>query len=228
MDACLCQLYPSFIEAYRNYSKYLNQKNYLLKEAKRQSKPRANVINFLDIFDEKLSELGYFIYLKRKQFCDIVSDYATEYYKNISSGKESINLVYQAGAKSKQELFTLFLNSREKDLKSGFSTTGIQREDIEITLDGLSAKDFASQGQQRSIALALKLAESDVIKKATGIEPVILLDDVLSELDFSRQDYLLHHITDKQVFITSCDEERIKLSQSKKFFVKNGEVRVCT
>ena len=104
----------------------------------------------------------------------------------------------------------------------------MHREDIEFYLDGKPAKDYASQGQQRSIVIALKLAESDMMENFTEIAPVILLDDVLSELDFQRQDYLLNNIRGKQVFITTCECERIKLSDSKKIYVENGRIKeIC-
>ena len=112
-------------------------------------------------------------------------------------------------------------------MAAGHTVNGIHREDLDIFLNRVPAKEYASQGQQRSIVIALKLAESDIMEEITGIAPVILLDDVLSELDFQRQDYLLNNIKDKQVFITSCDSGRIALSNSKKFYVENGTVTEC-
>ena len=100
----------------------------------------------------------------------------------------------------------------------------MQREDIEILINGSDSKEFASQGQQRSIVLAMKLAESDILREKCDTNPVILLDDVLSELDFSRQEYLLNNIEGKQVFISSCDENRINLAKSRKYLVKDGVI----
>ncbi|MEG2191815.1 MAG: DNA replication/repair protein RecF [Oscillospiraceae bacterium] len=225
MDACLCQLYPNFISLYKQYNKYLEQKNYFLKNIRKFSKDEQ--ASYFNIFDEKLSALSCALYYKRKEFCDMLSVYATEYYNKISQGREKINIVYKYSATSIKEFYELFFENRIRDAKMGYETVGIHREDIEITIEGLSAKDFASQGQQRSIVLALKLAESDIMKKVTGTEPVILLDDVLSELDFFRQEYLLNNIKDKQVFITSCDENRIKLAKSKKYYVENGKISEC-
>ena len=105
------------------------------------------------------------------------------------------------------------------------SLTGPHRDDIEININGVSARSFGSQGQKRSAAIALKLAEAEVIKKFTGENPVILLDDVMSELDTSRQDYILNHIRDRQVFITCCDPGSIlRMSEGKTFNVINGKL----
>lgn len=225
MDACLCQLYPSFIDNWREYNRILEQKNAFLKNV--NSYKDSERIAYFDIFDSGLSVYGNRIYEKRKEFCQMLSKLGCEYYRQISSEKEEIEIKYQFAAENEDELYSLHYFNRNKDCRFGYSTCGIHREDIEITINGLAAKDFASQGQQRSIVLALKLAESDIMHQVTGIDPVVLLDDVLSELDFSRQEYLLNNIKNKQVFISSCDSERIKLSDSKKFIVKNGEICEC-
>ena len=98
-----------------------------------------------------------------------------------------------------------------------------------LTIDGLSARTFCSQGQQRSIVLALKLAEADILYRKTGERPVILLDDVMSELDMSRRDYLLNHLDGRQVFITCCDPETVRLMETGRgFYVEKGTVRQDT
>ena len=114
------------------------------------------------------------------------------------------------------------MSNRSRDIALGYTGTGVHREDIDILLNDMPAKEYASQGQQRSIVIAMKLAEGDIMEQCTGTAPVILLDDVLSELDFSRQDYLLNNIKGRQVLITSCDEGRIQQSGSRKFFVDSG------
>ncbi|MEG2929073.1 MAG: DNA replication/repair protein RecF [Oscillospiraceae bacterium] len=225
IDGALCQLYPGYIKTFKTFEKYLEQKNSLLKNFSKYNKREGEEI--LEIYNSKLGALGYEIYKKRREYIEILGQKASDYYSQLSAKREEISFEYLSFATQKEEFYDLLMESSERDKRAGFSTCGIQREDIEIRIDGISAKDFASQGQQRSIVLAMKLSESDILKEITHSEPVILLDDVLSELDFSRQEYLLHHIDNKQVFISSCDEERISLAKSKKYFVKNGVIREC-
>ena len=105
---------------------------------------------------------------------------------------------------------------------------GPHRDDLDIRIDGLSARTYGSQGQQRGIVLALKLAEADVLFAATGERPVILLDDVMSELDTSRRDYLLNHIEGRQVFLTCCDPETVRLmGKGKRFSVSGGKIQAA-
>ena len=116
--------------------------------------------------------------------------------------------------------------NREKDLKLKTTSVGPHRDDLAIEINGLSARTYGSQGQQRSIVLALKLAEADILFEKTGERPVILLDDVMSELDMSRRDYLLNHLDGRQVFITCCDPETIKLMEKGRgFLIENGVVQ---
>jgi DNA replication and repair protein RecF len=126
--------------------------------------------------------------------------------------------------KTRQEIYEKLISARERDKVLGYTSTGIHREDIDIYIDGKKAGEYASQGQQRSIVIAMKLAESDIMQQVTDIAPAVLLDDVLSELDRTRQDYLLNNVKGRQVFITSCHIERIQLSDSRKFYVENGVV----
>ena len=108
---------------------------------------------------------------------------------------------------------------------TGVTSIGPHRDDIDFKINGISARKFGSQGQKRSVALAVKLAEAEVITKNTGECPIILLDDVMSELDATRQNYILNHIKGMQSFITCCDDQSVKnLIAGKKFIVKNGSV----
>lgn len=225
IDGALCQLYPSYIKTYKTFEKYLEQKNSLLKSYSRY--PTVQAQELLNIYNKNIALYSYEIYLKRKQYIDMLADKAEHYYSNISANREKISFEYIYFADSQEGIYRLLQQNIDNDIRAGFSTVGVQREDVDIKINDISAKDFASQGQQRSIVLSMKLSESDILKDITRAEPVILLDDVLSELDYSRQEYLLHHIVGKQVFISSCDEERISLAKSKKFYLKNGEITQC-
>ena len=115
--------------------------------------------------------------------------------------------------------------SKNSDILYGATNIGAHRDEINIKIDDISAKNFGSQGQQRSAALALKLGEAEILKEITGERPVALLDDVMSELDVHRQDYILNHIRDWQVFITCCEPSTVlRLYDGKKFEIRHGRV----
>ena len=222
VDGAICQIYPNYIKTYKTFEKYLEQKNSLLKNSGKY--PITEFNSTLDIYNRNIAVLSCEIYKKRKEYIDMLCVKAKEYYSKISSGREEIEFKYIPFAECEEDFYHKLCESIDADKRAGFSTCGVQREDIEIYIDGENAKEFASQGQQRSIVLGMKLAESDILKEICEINPVILLDDVLSELDFKRQEYLLENIEGKQVFISSCDENRINLASSRKYLVKNGEI----
>lgn len=221
-DACLCQMYPGFMENYRQYLHVIDQRNNFLKTIKNYDESQINAI--FDSLDMTLANLGYEIYKMRKEFIGLLADYAGEYYDKISHGKEKLTFVYRDMGKTRDEILNKLVYNRDRDKILGYTSTGIHREDIDIYLDGKKAGEYASQGQQRSIVIAMKLAESDIMQQVTDVAPAVLLDDVLSELDSARQDYLLNNVKGRQVFITSCHIERIQMSESKKFYVDSGVV----
>lgn len=224
VDGALCQIYPSYIKVFKTFEKYLAQKNSLLKNREKYSVREFN--ETLEIYNRNIAVLSCEIYSRRKEYIDMLKEKAGFYYDKISSGREKIDFNYLAfcDKPNPESFYSLLCESIEADKRAGFSTCGIQREDIEIMIDGADSKEFASQGQQRSIVLGMKLAESDILKEKCDTNPVILLDDVLSELDFKRQEYLLNNIEGKQVFISSCDENRINLASSRKYLVKDGVI----
>lgn len=222
MDACLCQLYPAFIASYRRYNRVLAQRNAFLKN--RRDYSAADAENFLGIYDTELATYRVQIYRFRTEFINYLSRFGQKYYQNISGGKESISFEYNPSVTDFEGIVEKLASVRERDIAMGFTTHGPHREDINIKINGVSARDFASQGQRRSAVIAMKLSEREIMQQVTGIAPAILLDDVLSELDYSRQDYLLNNITGRQSFITSCHLERINMSAAKKFYVEGGRI----
>lgn len=224
VDGALCQIYPGYIKVFKTFEKYLAQKNSLLKNRDRYSPQEFS--ETLDIYNRHLAYLSNEIYLKRKEYIEMLCEKAKSYYEKISSGRETIGFNYLAfnSDGSEESMYRKLCENAQADMRAGFSTCGVQREDVEIVIDGKDSKEFASQGQQRSIVLSMKLAESDILREKCEMNPVILLDDVLSELDFRRQEYLLNNIEGKQVFISSCDENRINLAKSRKYLVKNGVI----
>ena len=195
----------------------------------------TELIDTLDVWDERLILFGTEVVQERAAFCKDLEPRAAEIYRGIAKNREEITLSYApfGGAETKTEIAERFSealkNARNADARAGFTSVGPHRDDLTLTIDGLSARTFGSQGQQRSIVLALKLAEADILYRKTGERPVILLDDVMSELDMSRRDYLLNHLDGRQVFITCCDPETVRLMETGRgFYVEKGTVRQDT
>lgn len=201
LDAALCQLYPGYLSLWRRYARALTQKNALLKDARRFS----GLTDLLDSFDEELAVCGASLIRYRMEYVSGLFPDACQNYASISDESEVCTFSYCPTAEQEPALREAIAAARTADLKMGYGTVGPHREDISVFIGKTDARVFASQGQQRSAVLSLKLAEASRIEAVTGHSPVILLDDVLSELDRVRQDYLLGRIEGRQVFITSCD-----------------------
>ncbi|MBQ6931118.1 MAG: DNA replication/repair protein RecF [Clostridia bacterium] len=213
LDIALSQLKPKYAKSLLEYNKILAQRNATLRVAR----DNPSFLAMLDIWDEELAQKGAVIIDSRMRCLESLKEYACPAYDEISSGKETLTLRYKEYAREKaqgrQEIYeSLIAALREKrdgDVDRCITSVGAHREEFSIELSGKSARNFGSQGQQRSAALSLKLAEADLIAKATGEEPVILLDDVFSELDPQRQKYVVSRLQNRQVFITCCDEENL-------------------
>jgi DNA replication and repair protein RecF len=177
----------------------------------------------LDVFEAEIAENGVKIINLRKRYLNALDEFLPNLYDGISKGKEILETKYISNISD--NLLQELKNSRKEDMYSGVTSVGPHRDDIEFKINGISARSFGSQGQKRSVALAVKLAEAEVIRKKTGECPVILLDDVMSELDKTRQNFVLNHIEGMQSFLTCCDESNIEnLKSGKKFTVRNGGV----
>ena len=226
-DNALCQIKPGFTQYLTKYKKNLVQRNAILKDYKYNT----SVEMMLDIFEENLAQLGAQIILQRKKYLEALQQQAATIYTGITAGKEQLKITYRCSFESeceatlKESFLAALKKSRSEDMQTLSTSVGPHRDDIEIFIDGISARKFASQGQQRSAVLALKLGEANVLGKKTGQQPIALLDDVMSELDEMRQDYILHHIEDWQVFITCCDPHTIlRLKEGKTFHIHQGQL----
>lgn len=221
-DSAISQLYPSYLAALTEYNKVLNQKNSLLKTA-----AGSNVKQTLWIWNEQLSELAVKIMSARRGFTEYIASAAGAIQFEISS--ESLGIEYipniRSDDMSKESVYE-YLNSRaEREIAASASLYGIQRDDIGISVDGREAKIFASQGQQRTAALSMKIAQSDYINSVKGEYPILLLDDIMSELDISRRMYLSERIRGKQVLITSTDTDLDgKDTVTRQFRIEKGTV----
>ncbi len=228
LDTALCQLKPSYAENLAGYKRSLMQRNALLKDIHLNSQ----LYDMLDSWDESLARYSAAVILERLKYIDILSLYSKEIYSGISEYKEEFSVSYSRKniTDINISVHELYLNELEKikearkeDILTRSTTVGPHRDDLDIKINNVSARSFGSQGQQRSCALALKLGESEIIKKITGETPVALLDDVMSELDEKRQDYVLNHINDRQVFLTCCDPSQVlRLCTGKSFLIKGG------
>lgn len=230
LDGALCQLRPSYASTLHVYHRALAQRNALLKDIGRF----PELHDTLEVWDARLAKLGVAVMVERRQYVENVAPRAAEVYQGISRGKEDLALAYSPSPKPPEgccpqeweKVFREELRRAEKsDIRSGFTSVGPHRDDLEISLSGLSARMYGSQGQQRSTVLALKLAEAQTLSELSGETPIVLLDDVMSELDQSRQDYLLNHLHGRQVFVTCCSPETVSLQETgKRFRVEAGKV----
>lgn len=220
LDIAIGQLYPNYIEILKSYSRAVMQRNRIIKDYRYDK----TLSVMLDVFEKEIADTGNKIIKYRKKYIDMLDEFVSSIYSGISSGKEKIESEYIT--KSGEFIDTEMLKfAREKDMFTSTTSVGPHRDDVNFKINGISARNYGSQGQKRSVALSLKLAGAEVIKQISGEYPICLLDDVMSELDENRQNYILNHIRDWQSFITCCDTSNIKnLKEGKIIKIKNGEV----
>ena len=206
IDMELCQLDKIYLSDLTNYNKVLMQRNKLLKDLTY----RPDLLETLSTWDYKLIEYGRRIIEKRREFVNSLNEIIGDIHFKISGGKENLIIKYEPNI---EDIFfeDELIKSKNKDLKLCQTTVGPHRDDIIFLVEGIDIRKFGSQGQQRTSALSLKLSEIELVKRITGNTPVLLLDDVLSELDSNRQNYLLNSINNTQTIITCTGlEEFVK------------------
>ena len=225
IDLELSQLDKIYLNNLSNYNRIINQRNHLLKDL-REAGRQENLIQTLDIWDMQLVQYGNEIIKKRKEFIEKINEIISYTHKKLTGGKENIELVYEPGSGS-LSLEDALKKNREKDMRFKNTSVGPHRDDICFMTKDLDIRRFGSQGQQRTAALSLKLAEIELVKSVIHDTPVLLLDDVLSELDKYRQNYLLDSIHDIQTLITCTGMDEFinhRFSINKVFHVFNGQV----
>ncbi len=210
MDIDLCQFNKNYFYALNKYNKILNQRNKLLKSGNLQS-----IKETISIWNEQLSEQACYIILKRLELIEKLKVFAERAHYYLTDNQEQMVLSYVGLTDTdkntlKEKLIKLYESSLEKDLNLGYTTVGPHRDDIKIIVNNVDIRHFGSQGQQRSCALSLKLAELEIFKSNLGEYPVLLLDDVLSELDEFRREKLLKIINNFQTLLT-CTEYNLNL-----------------
>ena len=222
MDMELCQLNKVYLSDLANYNKIVIQRNKLLKDMYF----RNDLEDTLDVWDLQLCEYGYKIIKMREEFVERLNKIIYDIHHSLSGGKEQLKILYLKNCE-KESLYEKLKLSREKDFKLKTTSVGPHRDDLGFFFDDMDVRKFGSQGQQRCAALSLKLAEIELVKSTTGDTPILLLDDVLSELDINRQNYLLNHIHDIQAMITCTGLDEFvncRFSIDKIFKVTDGTV----
>jgi len=228
-DHALCQLRPNYEAALAEYNKILEQKNRILKD--RYENPA--LLQVLPEYNVRLCQVGALLISYRSRFFEALGKAAAVYHNQFSGGAEEFCLEYKTVSNIKDpfapvnelnQLLQEHLESHERaELESAQCLTGPHKDDFDITLSGMSLKSFGSQGQVRTGTISLKLAQRELMAKQTGQMPVLLLDDVLSELDPGRQDFVLNQISEGQVFITCCEPGRFT-KLGKTIEIRKGEV----
>ncbi|MBQ4612117.1 MAG: DNA replication/repair protein RecF [Clostridia bacterium] len=231
VDSAYCQLHPAYVGTLAEHAKILTQRNAFLRQASEQRTTYAE--KMLSLWDHSLAVASARLTAARCRYIQKLQPLAAKIYDGLSGGREQLTLewesvAYKEDASSAQiaaNWANTFAAARAADLAAGFSTQGAHREDMIIRLDGVPARVYGSQGQQRSAVLALKLAEATLLQEISGEQPVAFLDDVMSELDVSRQDYILNHIEGWQVFITCCEPTAaLRMNAGKVFEINGGRI----
>ncbi len=229
IDGAYCQLRPLYIRTMTEYAHVLAQRNAFCK-----SKSGAESDELLELWDRQLAQTGCRLIHARRHYVRKMAPVAQEIYRGLSGDKEAFDVRYvstvadcddKTASKIAVDLFEALQRHHREDLTVGFTTVGPHRDDLEVLIDGRPARSYGSQGQQRSAVLAMKLAEAVLLEEVMGERPIALLDDVMSELDSSRQEYILNHLRDWQVFITCCEPTPLmQLRGGQRFCMKKGKL----
>ena len=226
LDAAISALDPRYPSYLNDYKKLYEIRCNLIRQVKEDPKKRE----LFSLYTGKTAFLGAKITEKRREYVKNLTVHSAEQYRLLSDEREALSVSYLSDLPpeiSGDELAAYYAERLEKDLerdiRCGFPVHGVHRDDLEFLLDGHAAKNFASQGQQRSIVLACKLSEGEIAEEICGETPVFLFDDVLSELDKKRRDYVLSELDGKQTVLTFCDPVRKKqLAGARRITVKGG------
>ena len=197
MDLELCQISRLYYQNLSSYNKILNQRNNLLK----QIYYNKNLMDTLDVWNTQLVDSGVRIIKERRNFIEMMNEIIGDIHSRLTSGREKLEIIYECNVD--EDSFEKTLQEKlETDLRYSSTQSGPHRDDISFLINGIDARKYGSQGQQRTVALSLKMAEIKLVRKIINDNPILLLDDVMSELDTSRRDALIEEIKDIQTIIT--------------------------
>ncbi len=227
IDRELCQMKPAYYESLSSYKKILLQRNTYLKEENIDQ-------SILDLWDVQLAKYGAKIMQMRKIFVEKISQISNEIHGSITNGKENLQILYNPNIKlfdSLKDQEDFFYDELKKsysnDLRQRTTTKGPHKDDISFRVNEIDMRNFGSQGQQRTCALSLKLAELHLIKEESGEDAILLLDDVMSELDIERQEYLIKTLKENQLFITTTDLDKKLFEafpEAKVIYIDSGKI----
>lgn len=229
LNIAISQMRPSYIKALSEHNKIIESKRKILK----LEEGRGAYIDYIDVLNEKLAKISAYITYERGEFLKSLSSLALACAEKISGGREELKIVYNCDSAvtdtSHEDNFSKILDHlcRRKDaeLSSRACLIGAHRDDFTVYINGKVARDFGSQGQIRTCVLALKAAEHEIIEKDSGEAPILLLDDVLSELDPMRRSFLINDVDRGQTIITGCDPRMFsELRRGKIVTISHGEV----
>ena len=222
LDLELCQLDKIYLTDLANYNHILNQRNKLLKDLY----VNPGLKDTLDIWDMQITNYGQQIIRKRKEFVKELNEIIHGIHSNLTGGAEELEVLYEPSV-SEENFEKELIKNRERDMRMKLTSVGPHRDDLCVKANGIDIRRFGSQGQQRTAALSLKLSEISLIEQIINDKPVLLLDDVLSELDRTRQNTLLNSIKDIQTVITCTGLDDLvnhRFHMDKIFFVKDGTI----
>ncbi|MBO4217553.1 MAG: DNA replication/repair protein RecF [Clostridia bacterium] len=224
LDAAISQQKPAYLKAISEYGKTLSETSLLIKDWEEQSRSARDSIQSWFF---QLAEKGGYISEVRERYVELLNCRIKEFYTDMSGG-ETVDCSYVtscgggSGRERAETIYKKLTENLEKQIAAGTVLYGVQRDDVGFFVDGKELKQFGSQGQQRSAVLSAKLAEGEIIMQTMGEYPVFLFDDVLSELDRDRKNYLLKRLTGKQIMITCCDEREFSDCEGGFIRVENG------
>lgn len=233
VDLCFCQLSPGGIDIVRRYDLLINHRNSLLKSIFSGEQPKE----LLNVWDRQVATVGSSLSIRRNDYVKKLAETCERLYSMITDGKEKLSIGYSSNvygvnpeiSEQNDEAFMKYFRKLEKntedEIRLGYTLSGAHRDDLQIKINGMSVRDFGSQGQKKTVALVMKLSQAEIYFKNKNEAPVILLDDVMGELDENRQKLVFEIIKNMQVFITACNENSVAgLSQGAVFRVENGRV----
>ena len=233
LNIAISQLDGTYIKEFSKYKAILENRNALLRRISICDDPKKKgaLSAQLDIFSTQLSECAAYICAAREKYIRGISPFAEFFLGEMSEDSEKLSLEYECDIdksirddteKSSSQYLSKLRQNTEREAAVGATLYGIHRDDIKICINSVDARSFASQGQQRSIALSLKMAEGEMSRECVGEYPVFLFDDVLSELDVKRRSYLMSKISDRQLIITSCEISDIRDVEGARFIKALG------
>lgn len=224
LDTSITAVRPSYFSALSSFATCVKQKNALLK---------SENYSTLSVWNEKIAESGAFVAVMREKYIKKLYEKAKITHKDISGGSEELEVIYshsyktdKSREKTKEYILAKIEEAAEREKEQKMCLVGPHRDDIIFKINSFNARHFASQGQNRSIVLSLKTAQMEIIREETGEYPLLLLDDVLSELDSERREFFTEKIKGKQVIITCTDTENIKIARSARL-IRVEEGRIC-